>query len=132
MNPHDLAILFLSKASQDELILDKLLDDYDIADEVWGFHAQQAAEKLLKSLLSSHSIRFRKTHDVAELMDLLIDLGIPLPDTLTEIRILTPFAVEYRYDDICFEDDESLDRVDVREIIMDLRKWVEKNLQKEI
>ena len=129
MNPHDLAILFLSKASQDELILDKLLDDYDIADEVWGFHAQQAAEKLLKSLLSSHSIRFRKTHDVAELMDILSDLGIPLPDTLTEIRILTPFAVEYRYDDICFEDDESLDRADVREIIMDLRKWVEKNLQ---
>ena len=129
MNPHDLATLFLSKASQDELILDKLLDDYDIADEVWGFHAQQAAEKLLKSLLSSHSIRFRKTHDVAELMDILSDLGIPLPDTLTEIRILTPFAVEYRYDDICFEDDESLDRADVREIIMDLRKWVEKNLQ---
>ena len=39
MNPHDLAITFLSKASQDELILDKLLDDSDIADEVWGFHA---------------------------------------------------------------------------------------------
>lgn len=114
MNPHDLAILFLSKASQDELILDKLLDDYDVADEVWGFHAQQAAEKLLKSLLSSHSIRFRKTHDVTELIDILIDQGFSLPDSLTEIRVLTPFAVEYCYDDICFEDEDSLDRANFK------------------
>ena len=126
MNPHDLAILFLSKAAQDELILDKLLDDHDIADEVWGFHAQQAAEKLLKALLSFHSIHFRKTHDVTELMDILIDQGFSIPDILTEIRILTPFAVEYRYADIFFEDEESLDRIGVREIILKLRGWVEK------
>ena len=130
MNPHDLATLFLSKASQDELILDKLLDDYDIADEVWGFHAQQAAEKLLKSLLCFHSISFRKTHDVTELIDILIDQGFSLPDSLTEIRLLTPFAVEYRYDDICFEEEDSLDRAGFREIILNLREWVEKNLKR--
>ena len=127
MNPHDLAIIFLSKASQDELILDKLLDDSDIADEVWGFHAQQAAEKLLKALLSFHSIRFRKTHDIAELMDILIDQGFPLPDTLAEINTLTPFAVEYRYDDILSEGEteNALNRAGIRELIMSLRKWVE-------
>ena len=42
MNPHDLAILFLSKAAQDELILDKLLDDHDIADEYGvSMHSRQ-------------------------------------------------------------------------------------------
>ena len=42
MNSCDLAALFLSKTSHDKLILNKLLDDYDIADKVLGFHAQQA------------------------------------------------------------------------------------------
>ena len=76
--------------------------------------------------MSFHSIHFRKTHDVTELMDILIDQGFSIPDILTEIRILTPFAVEYRYADIFFEDEESLDRIGVREIILKLRGWVEK------
>lgn len=46
MKPRDLSIRFLSKASQDELVLDKLLEDLEVSAEIWGFHAQQAAEKL--------------------------------------------------------------------------------------
>ncbi len=44
MKQHDLAVRLLAKASQDELVVDRLLIDADVADEVIGFHLQQAAE----------------------------------------------------------------------------------------
>jgi len=37
--------LMLDKAAQDEYVLDKLLADDDAPVEIFGFHAQQAAEK---------------------------------------------------------------------------------------
>ena len=124
MKPRDLSIRFLSKASQDELVLDKLLEDLEVSDEVWGFHAQQAAEKLFKAVLSFHSVRFRKTHDLAELMDFLIDYGIQIPDDIAEIRELTPFAVEYRYDDLFSESGNNLNRKKIRKRIQKMRDWV--------
>jgi len=124
MKPRDLSIRFLSKASQDELVLDKLLEDLEVSDEVWGFHAQQAAEKLFKAVLSFHSVRFRKTHDLTELMDFLIDYGIQIPDDIAEIRELTPFAVEYRYDDLFSESGDDLNRKQIRELIQKMRVWV--------
>ena len=48
MTPADQARLLLRKAQQDQVILQQLLDDPLITDESLGFHAQQAAEKLLK------------------------------------------------------------------------------------
>ena len=48
-------------------------------------------------------------------MDILIDQGFPLPDALAGINALTPFAVEYRYDDILSEGETeyALNRVGV-------------------
>lgn len=77
MKRHEQALLFLKKAAEDEALLDEVLSSSRISDEIIGFHCQQAAEKLLKALLSEFGIRFRKTHDVRELMDLLEDTGHP-------------------------------------------------------
>ncbi len=41
--------LLLRKALQDQAILEILVDDYTISNDAVGFHAQQAAEKLLKA-----------------------------------------------------------------------------------
>ena len=49
MKQRKLAEKFLRKADQDILVLEKWRSDPDIADEILGFHAQQAAEKLLKN-----------------------------------------------------------------------------------
>jgi HEPN domain-containing protein len=60
------------------------------------FHAQQCAEKYLKALLTFHSIRFPKTHDLSELALLLkerADLDVTLPD----LAGLGGYAVEARY-----------------------------------
>ena len=47
------ALLFLRKAAQDEALLDEVMESPQIGDEIIGFHCQQAAEKIIKALLSS-------------------------------------------------------------------------------
>ncbi|MEA2045355.1 MAG: HEPN domain-containing protein [Euryarchaeota archaeon] len=63
-----------------------------------GFHGQQAAEKLLKAVLADAGITYPITHRLAELIDLTNDAGLSFPESLDDIRFLTPFAVEFRYD----------------------------------
>jgi len=46
----ELAELLLQKAQQGEFALDKLMPDLDSPDEIIGFHAQQAIEKMLKAV----------------------------------------------------------------------------------
>jgi HEPN domain-containing protein len=102
--------ILLAKASQDELVARKLAGDPAIGDEVMGFHIQQAAEKRLKALLAFHCISYRRTHDLLELLDLLVANGHPIPATLEPLQELTPFAVEYRYESLDQYEDAPLDR----------------------
>ncbi|MCX7412106.1 MAG: HEPN domain-containing protein [Planctomycetia bacterium] len=53
--PPDQHDVLLRKARQDELVLERLLGDSDVDDDTLGFHAQQAAEKLLKAALAARS-----------------------------------------------------------------------------
>ena len=65
----------------------------------WGaaFHAQQAAEKLLKALLTSHRIEFRRTHNIDYLLQLCVRVE-PEADGLREKATkLTDYAVGSRY-----------------------------------
>jgi len=100
------AELLLAKAKDDETLLEEIIFNEKIRDEIIGFHAQQAAEKLLKALLMAKNIPYRRTHDLRELIDLTRDNGIEFPESLMEIRILSPFAVEFRYDYIPMEEEE--------------------------
>ena len=122
--------LLLKKAAQDEYILDKLVDDHDAADEIFGFHAQQAAEKLLKSALISSGSKYPQSHRLAELLDLARKRGLNLPPEFDDIRTLTPFAVDYRYGDMPEEREEKINRQEIRNKIRLLRKWVERSSKK--
>ncbi len=66
--PRDLrqeqAALLLRKASQDEALLDAVLDMQQVYDETIGYHVQQAAEKLLKAALAAHGVVYRRTHNL--------------------------------------------------------------------
>ena len=53
---------FLRLAAQDEILLDKLLSDREVPNSIWGFHAQQAVEKLLKAVLTAKNKPFPRTH----------------------------------------------------------------------
>jgi len=61
------------------------------------FHAQQSVEKALKAILLFSKIDFPLTHDIEELLDLLSEANILLPQEIMDADGLTPYAVETRY-----------------------------------
>lgn len=52
MRNHEHTALLLRKAREDEFTVEKLIPDPASSDEVIGFHAQQAVEKVLKAVLA--------------------------------------------------------------------------------
>jgi HEPN domain-containing protein len=64
--------------------------------DVAGFHLQQAAEKLLKAVLTALGIPFPKTHDLAVLVR-LVPLGSDFDPDLDLWIELSYFAVLARY-----------------------------------
>lgn len=92
-----------------------------VPDEVVGFDAQQAVEKLLKAVLAAHDIDFPRTHSIRFLLDLLADHGLAAPDDLHGVTEFYPFAVQLRYE--APFDEEALDRREARELLERLRDW---------
>lgn len=127
--PREQAELLLAKAAQDECVVDKVLPHFDVSDEIIGFHCQQAAEKLLKALLAVREVPLQRTHNLRQLMDLLVDDGCPLPEDLAELDVLTPFAAMFRYETPPVS--AKLDRVATRQRISQLRRWVISQLRSE-
>lgn len=115
---------FLRKAAEDEELLEVALDAPRVSDGIFGFHCQQAAEKLLKALLSAKQVRFSKTHNLLKLIALIEKTGVPLPPELADVHMLNPFAVEYRYAPFP-DEDLPVDRTALRALIHKLRAWVE-------
>jgi len=120
-------MVLLEKARHDEALVEKVVADEDIVDDIIGFHCQQAVEKLLKALLSILAVRFRKTHDLREIMDLLADSAHPVPDDLQELDAFTPYAVLLRYDAPVL--DLSLDRQQALGMVRRVRAWVEPQIR---
>ena len=61
------------------------------------FHCQQAAEKYLKALLQESGAHVPKTHDLGDLLNLLLAHDGTLAPLLRGLRSLSRYAVEYRY-----------------------------------
>jgi len=70
-----------------------------VTEEVFGFHCQQAVEKLLKALLTVVGVSFGRTHDLGHLMDLLGDAGHVIPEEASDLDRLTPYGTVFRYED---------------------------------
>ena len=96
MTRSEQACLLQRKASQDLAVLDKLLDDQTINDDTLGYHAQQAAEKLIKALLALYRHDYPRSHNIGLLLDLLISHGLPLPESFETLQSLTPFGSVFR------------------------------------
>ena len=63
------------------------------------FHSQQAVEKYLKGYLVFLDVKFRKTHNLGYLLDLIAD-STPLADDIYDMaEKLEDYAVEVRYPD---------------------------------
>ena len=123
MTPCELARLFIRKGIQDEDAAITLFENKDIADEIVGFHCQQAAEKYIKAVLVCRKIEFRKTHDLEELLQLIEDNEIEKPEKSEDLGELEPFAVAFRYD--LLDESSLFDRKKALEIVKRVRVWAE-------
>lgn len=87
-----------------------------------GFHAQQAVEKALKAVIASRDLEIPRIHDLVGLALVLQNDGACLPLTLDELRVINPFAVEFRYDD---EIIPTVSRTELKARVDALLGWVE-------
>ena len=121
MSDIDDARLMQTKAKQDLSALRGMMDKTIFAEEIFGFHAQQAVEKSLKAWLALIGVDFPLIHDLEELFALLKDQGQAVPDIFQSLVDLTDFSIQFRYDTyIDFEDE--LDR---DEIIQKVQNFVD-------
>ncbi|MCC7145740.1 MAG: HEPN domain-containing protein [Phycisphaeraceae bacterium] len=61
------------------------------------FHAQQCVEKYLKARLQEANLAFPKTHDLEQLLALILPAESGWAVMRADLAVLSRFAVEYRY-----------------------------------
>jgi HEPN domain-containing protein len=97
----------IDKADNDVLNIENKLASKRIP---WGtvcFHAQQAAEKLLKAFLSHHGQALQHTHDLVALLAECAAIEPSLAGQQADCQSLTYYAVGVRYPNTLFEPDEA-------------------------
>lgn len=115
----------LNLAAKDFKALQNMADEVLFDVEIFGFHAQQTVEKLLKAWLSSLGIKYERTHDLQNLFSFLRDNNQIVHTSFEELDYLTDFAVNFRYDS--FESsDANINRKELIEKIKELTELVQK------
>lgn len=117
------AAKMFSMAEKDFKALQNMTDETLFDIEIFGFHAQQTVEKLLKCWLSFVGVKYERTHDLQVLFSLLRDSKLNLPAELEDLENLTDFAVNFRYD--VFENvDAVIERLEIINKIQQLKDLV--------
>ncbi len=93
------ANLLISAAENDLDTLRILLEADSRSDEIFGYHAQQTAEKLLKAWIAALGRVYPLTHNLRTLIELIRDAD-PDPREFADLIPLNPFAVQFRYEAI--------------------------------
>ena len=113
-------------ADHDLSALRGMADPLVFADEIAGFHAQQAAEKLLKAWLVLLGESYPYTHNLARLLKLLQEKDITSAN-FRELNEYTAYAVQFRYE--IFESESApIDRQKAVERLEALRRQVHRRL----
>ena len=90
------ARMLLSAAERDIDALRIMRRSDDIPAEIFGFHVQQGAEKLLKAWIALLGDSYPLTHSIGTLLSLLADRGVRT-EPFNDLAAYTPYAVEFRY-----------------------------------
>ena len=109
MSDTDHARLLLEAARKNLRALEAMRDPSAFAEEIFGFHAQQAVEKAVKAWLSLLGLTYPRTHDLEALVALLDERGEKVPEAWAELIDLSDFAVQLRYEAYEYDEDP-LDR----------------------
>ena len=89
------ARVLLEVAERDVSALRGMGDAAVFADEIFGFHVQQAAEKLFKAWLALLGETCPLTHDLSDLLENLTSRE-PGAARFDELVDFTPYAVQFR------------------------------------
>lgn len=108
----------LSRCRNDSRLPEVLFEDL-------CFDAQQAAEKAIKAVLVLRGRRFPRTHDLAELVNLVAAIGVEVPPEILEAKRLTPYAVAGRYPGVS-EDAGEQDYREALDIAERVVAWAER------
>jgi HEPN domain-containing protein len=101
-NPDDPAA-WVAKADNDLLNIANNLNDARIPWDTICFHAQQAAEKMLKAFLVSHAVVPPRTHDLVTLLHQCVSRHRAFASLQDDCTMLFRYAVESRYPQGTFE-----------------------------
>ncbi|MDP2810392.1 MAG: HEPN domain-containing protein [Rhodocyclaceae bacterium] len=119
------ALRLMRLARRDRETFDLLLPIEKASMAAIGFHAQQAVEKALKAVIALRNIETSRTHDLVALAQTIQNDGANLPLTFDELRVINPFAVEFRYDD---EIIPAISRTELEARLEKLFGWVESSV----
>ena len=75
-------------------------DDETFVENIFGFHAQRGAELALKAWITLLGQRYERTHNVADLLAILVSNGVSAAQPFAHLATLTPYAVKYVYEEI--------------------------------
>jgi len=127
MSDRDEAVELLQIAERELRALKGMLDAEVFSDEVFGFLAQQSAEKALKAWLCTLGRTYPFSHDLVDLLSRLEDDGEKVAE-FWALADLNPFAVELRYSALTFGD-SPLDRADIIERVEQLTQLVAERIR---
>lgn len=88
---------WVAKAEADFQVANTLIESRPPVHDARCFHCQQAAEKYLKALLEELGLKIPRTHNLEDLMSLLLQHHPSLRSLHRGLIFLTDFAVETRY-----------------------------------
>jgi len=108
MKDTEQARMLLSIARKDMSALRGMSDREIFAEEIFGFHVQQVAEKAFKAWLALLGVAYSKTHDISLLLAELDQAGVKT-GRFADMIEYNVFAVQFRYEayDVGFD---ALDR----------------------
>ena len=88
--------VLLGAAERDFSALRAMGENPDFADEIFGFHAQQAAEKAFKAWLAILGEDYPLTHDLVRLIKMLMERSTDA-EHYKPLADYGPYAVQFRY-----------------------------------
>ena len=95
MNP--LTFEWIQKAEGDYSTIKLLLQSPISSKDVICFHAQQCIEKYLKAWLQENRVHTPKSHNLEELLNLIVPFNPSWSSWKSDFSILTNHAVDFRY-----------------------------------
>lgn len=128
MNAPPEARRIFAVALKDFQALQAMGDSVSFADEIVGFHAQQAIEKALKAWISALGGEYPRTHDLGRLIQALESLAAGV-GPFRDLAAYSSFGVQFCYESFGDLDEEPLDRTRVVQDVAALFQKVEAALQ---